>query len=73
MPIWSVSSATASTRDGDRDAAVCADDFTLEDIPAGLTRRGSDGMRLWLQTWIDAAPDAHAARVVRAHCKESWL
>ena len=48
-------------RDVERVARICADDFTLEDIPAGLTLRGPDGMRLWLQTWIDAAPDADAA------------
>ncbi|MFN8591157.1 MAG: ester cyclase [Thermomicrobiales bacterium] len=48
-------------RDIERVAAICADDFLLEDLPAGLTLRGPDGMRLWLQTWIDAASDAHAA------------
>ena len=26
-----------------------------------MTLRGPDGMRLWLQTWLDAAPDGHAA------------
>lgn len=49
-----------NTRDLDRVAAICADDFILEDIPAGLTLRGPAGMRLWLQTWVDAAPDAQA-------------
>lgn len=48
-------------RDVERAAALCGDDFVLEDIPAGMTLRGPDGMRLWLQTWLDAAPDAHAA------------
>jgi steroid delta-isomerase-like uncharacterized protein len=50
-----------NARDAERAAALCAEDFTLEDIPAGLTLRGPDGMRLWLRTWLDAAPDAHAA------------
>ena len=50
-----------NARDFDRVAAVCADDFVLEDIPAGLSLRGPEGMRQWLRTWVDAAPDAHAA------------
>ena len=50
-----------NARDPERVAAICADDFVLEDIPAGLTLHGPTGMRLWLQTWLDAAPDAHAA------------
>ena len=50
-----------NARDPERVAAICADDFVLEDIPAGLTLHGPAGMRLWLQTWLDAAPDAHAA------------
>ena len=50
-----------NSRDVDRIARICADDFLLEDIPAGMTLRGPDGMRLWLQTWLDASADAHAA------------
>jgi len=50
-----------NARDLDRVAALCAEDFALEDLPAGVTLRGPDGMRQWLQTWVDAAPDAHAA------------
>jgi steroid delta-isomerase-like uncharacterized protein len=47
--------------DVDQVARICAEDFVLEDIPAEMTLRGPEGMRLWLQTWLDAAPDAHAA------------
>ena len=50
-----------NARQLERVAAICGDDFTLEDIPAGLTLRGPAGMQLWLQTWLDAAPDAHVA------------
>ena len=50
-----------NARDFDRVAAICAADFVLEDLPAGLSLRGPEGMRQWLQTWVDAAPDAHAA------------
>jgi steroid delta-isomerase-like uncharacterized protein len=49
-----------NARDLDRVAAICAEDFTLEDLPAGMTLRGPDGMRGWLQNWITAAPDSHA-------------
>jgi steroid delta-isomerase-like uncharacterized protein len=61
-----------NARDVDRVAAVCADDFTLEDIPAGLTLHGPAGMRLWLQTWLDAAPDAWAT-VERIFGEGSWV
>jgi steroid delta-isomerase-like uncharacterized protein len=46
--------------DIDRVAAICADDFVLEDVPAGLTLKGPEGMRAWLGNWLTAAPDAHA-------------
>lgn len=49
-----------NARDLDRVAAICADDFVLEDLPAGVTLRGPEGMRGWLQNWITAAPDSHA-------------
>jgi steroid delta-isomerase-like uncharacterized protein len=49
-----------NARDVESVAAVTADDFELEDIPAGLTLRGPDGMRSWLTNWITAAPDAYA-------------
>jgi steroid delta-isomerase-like uncharacterized protein len=61
-----------NARDVDRVAAICAEDFTLEDIPAGLTLHGPAGMRLWLQTWIDAAPDAWAT-VERIFGEGSWV
>jgi steroid delta-isomerase-like uncharacterized protein len=61
-----------NARDVERIAAICADDFTLEDIPAGLTLRGPDGMRLWLQTWIDAAPDARL-EVARIFGEGDWV
>jgi ketosteroid isomerase-like protein len=47
--------------DVERVAALCAPDFTLHDMPAGPRSVRPAGMRLWLQTWLDAAPDAHAA------------
>lgn len=47
-------------RDLDRVAAMTAGDFLLEDIPAGVTLRGPEGMRAFLTNWIVAAPDAHA-------------
>lgn len=50
-----------NARDLDRVAAICADDFMLEDLPAGVVLNGPEGMRQWLQVWVDAAPDAHAA------------
>lgn len=34
-----------NARDVERVVRICAADFTLEDIPAGLTLRGPDGMR----------------------------
>lgn len=46
--------------DVERVASICADDFVLEDIPAGLVLHGPDGMRAWLGNWLTAAPDAHA-------------
>jgi steroid delta-isomerase-like uncharacterized protein len=59
-------------RDVERAATVCAEDFILEDIPAGLTLRGPDGMRLWLRTWVDAAPDARAV-VERIFGEGDWV
>ncbi len=32
-------------RDLDRVAAICADDFVLEDLPAGVVLNGPEGMR----------------------------
>lgn len=49
-----------NARDLDRVTAICADDFVLEDLPAGLVLRGPDGLRAWLTNWIVAAPDAYA-------------
>lgn len=40
--------------------ALCADDFVLEDIPAGLTLQGPEGMHAWLSNWLTAAPGARA-------------
>ncbi len=61
-----------NARDLDRVASRCADDFVLEDLPAGLTLRGPEGMRQWLQTWVDAAPDAHA-RLERIFGEGDWV
>ena len=41
-------------------AALCADDFVLEDVATGLTFHGPDGMRAWLSNWVTAAPGAQA-------------
>lgn len=49
-----------NARDLDRVAAICAEDFMLEDLTAGVTLRGPEGMRGWLQNWITAAPDSRA-------------
>ena len=49
-----------NARQLDRVAALCADDFTLEDLPAGITLRGPAGMRGWLQNWATASSDACA-------------
>jgi steroid delta-isomerase-like uncharacterized protein len=49
-----------NSRDLDRVAAICSDDFVLEDIPAGMQLHGPDGLRGWLANWITAAPDSHA-------------
>ena len=35
-----------NSRDLDRVAAICSDDFVLEDLPAGVTLRGPDGMSI---------------------------
>ena len=61
-----------NARDLDRVAAVCAEDFVLEDLPAGLTLRGPEGMRQWLRTWIDAASDAHA-KLERVVGEGEWV
>lgn len=61
-----------NARDLDRVAAICADDFILEDLAAGLTLHGPDGMRQWLQTWLDAAPDAHAT-LERIFGEAEWV
>jgi len=58
--------------DVERVAALCAPDFTLHDIPAGPTLRGPAGMRLWLQTWLEAAPDAHA-KLERIFGQGDWV
>lgn len=49
-----------NARDLDRVAAICADDFVLEDVPAGIVLNGPEGMRAWLGNWVTAAPDAIA-------------
>lgn len=49
-----------NSRDIDSVVAVTGDDFELEDIPAGMTLKGPEGMRAWLTNWIVAAPDAYA-------------
>jgi steroid delta-isomerase-like uncharacterized protein len=59
-------------RDLDSVAAICADDFELEDLPAGHTLRGPEGLRQWLQAWIDAAPDAHT-RLERIFAEGDWV
>lgn len=56
----------------DRVAAICADDFVLEDLPAGHALRGPEGLRQWLQTWVDAAPDAHT-RLERIFGEDDWV
>jgi steroid delta-isomerase-like uncharacterized protein len=61
-----------NAKDIERVAAICADDFVLEDIPANMTLRGPDGMRLWLKTWLDAAPDARV-EVERIFGDGEWV
>jgi steroid delta-isomerase-like uncharacterized protein len=40
--------------------SLVTDDFELQDIPAGLTFRGPQGLNQWLQTFLTAGPDAKA-------------
>lgn len=61
-----------NAKDIERVAAICGDDFILEDIPAGMTLRGPDGMRLWLRTWLDAAPDASVV-LERIFAEGNWV
>ncbi|GAC1472764.1 MAG: hypothetical protein PVSMB7_25810 [Chloroflexota bacterium] len=47
-------------RDLDAVAALASDDFVLEDVPAGLTLHGPQGLRQWLQGFLTAGPDGRA-------------
>ena len=52
--------AAFNQRDIDRATSLVTDDFELQDVPAGLTFRGSQGLNQWLQTFLTAGPDAKA-------------
>lgn len=43
-----------------RAASLVSEDFELQDIPAGLTFRGPQGLSQWFQTFLTAGPDAKA-------------
>src|SRR3954451_4544956 len=49
-----------NNHDLDQAVADVADEFELVDIAAGMTFRGKDGCRQWLQGFLTGLPDAHA-------------
>ena len=47
-----------NANDLDRAASVVTSDFELVDVATGMTFHGPAGLRLWLEPWLRAAPDA---------------
>ncbi len=52
--------AAFNQRDIAHATSLVTDDFELQDVPAGLTFHGPQGLHQWLQTFLTAGPDAKA-------------
>ena len=46
-----------NTKDVDRYAAISTDDCEVLDVPSGMTFKGPDGFRQFVQNWMTAFPD----------------
>lgn len=52
--------ASFNQRDLAHALSLVTEDFELQDVPAGLTFRGPQGLEQWLSTFLTAGPDAKA-------------